>query len=68
MIRMIVKQLKKNRRGQTAVEYALIVGVLAIALIGAVKGLILPMFQEEGEAAKAIQTSIMQAAGAGQSK
>ena len=59
----IVKSLKRSNAGQTALEYALIAGVVAIALIGAVKGLIVPMFQEGGEANKAIKSGIMQAAG-----
>jgi len=59
----LVKMMRKSQSGQTALEYALIAGVVAIALIGAVKGLIVPMFQEDGEAAKAIKAGIMQAAG-----
>jgi Flp pilus assembly pilin Flp len=59
----ILKTLQRSQAGQTALEYALIAGVVAIALIGAVKGLIVPMFQEDGEAAKAIKAGIMQAAG-----
>lgn len=63
----IIKTMKRTKTGQTALEYALIAGVVAIALIGAVKGLIVPMFQPDGEAAKAIKTGIMQAAGGSES-
>ncbi len=64
----LIKSLKQSRRGQTALEYALIAGVVAIALIGAVKGLILPMFQDGGDAAKAIKANILEAAGNQQSQ
>lgn len=63
-----MKRLKRNaKRGQTAVEYALIVGVLAMLLIGAVKGILVPMFQDDGAAKSAIEESISRAAG-GQSQ
>ncbi len=58
-----IRNRKSREKGQTALEYALIAGVVAIALIGAVKALIIPMFQEDGEAAKAIKQGIVQAAG-----
>jgi hypothetical protein len=46
---------------------ALIAGVVAIALIGTVKALIVPMFDpDKGEAGKAIKAGIMQAAGGAQ--
>ena len=63
MISKLARRLKRTERGQTALEYALIAGVVAIAMIGVVKGLFLPMFQGDGEAAQAIRDGIMQAAG-----
>ena len=59
----LIRKMKKGKRGQTALEYALIAGVVAIAIIGAVKALILPMFLEGGDAAEAIKSGIQQAAG-----
>jgi Flp pilus assembly pilin Flp len=66
MLRTINK-IRRTNNGQTALEYALIAGVVAIALIGTVKALIVPMFDpDKGEAGKAIKAGIMQAAGGAQ--
>ena len=65
-MRKLINSKKKRTLGQTALEYALIAGVVAIALIGAVKGLIVPMFLDGGEANKAIKAGIIEATGGAQ--